>query len=111
MTEGSIVLTAIPQADGRLKNRPALVLRQLPPFSDLLLCGISTQLHQQVAQFDEVVSTIDTDFSTSGLRSESLIRLGFLSVLPASKIIGTIGSITPVRQKRLLQNLADYLVK
>jgi mRNA interferase MazF len=44
MREGSIILTEIVQADGQRKNRPALVLREMPKYGDLLICGISTQL-------------------------------------------------------------------
>jgi mRNA interferase MazF len=110
MNEGDVVLTAVPQADGQVKNRPALVLRKLPPFDDLLVCGISTQLHQQVVGFDEIIAQTDSDFAASGLKASSLIRLGFLSVLPISRVIGTIGSVAPARHQRLLQNLADHLL-
>lgn len=36
------------QADGRTRNRPAIVLRIMPPFGDLLVCGISRQLHHRL---------------------------------------------------------------
>ncbi|PYS89516.1 MAG: transcriptional regulator [Acidobacteria bacterium] len=111
MKEGDVVLTPVPQADGAIKNRPAIILRELPPYKDLLVCGVSTQLHQQVKDFDELISPTDADFSASSLKSESLIRLGFLAVLPRSKIIGSIGSISAERHKRLLRTLSDYLVK
>jgi mRNA interferase MazF len=48
MTEGDVALTPIPQVDGRTKPRPAILLRQTPPFGDWLICGVSTQLHQDV---------------------------------------------------------------
>ena len=32
MKQGDVMLTPIPQADGQIKNRPALFLRELPPF-------------------------------------------------------------------------------
>ncbi|WP_124975618.1 type II toxin-antitoxin system PemK/MazF family toxin [Aphanothece sacrum] len=92
------------------KNRPAIILREMPPYKYLLVCGISTQLHQQVPDFDEIISPSDTDFITSGLRAESLIRLGFLAVLPRRNIIGSIGSISPERHQRLLKTLGDYLI-
>jgi len=44
MKQGDVILTSMPQADGQVKNRPALFLRILPPFDDALVCGISTQL-------------------------------------------------------------------
>lgn len=111
MTEGDVVLTPVPQADGQIKNRPAVLLREMPSFGDVLVCGISTQLQKEVVGFDEVVSSTDADFAASGLRAASLIRLGFLSVLSVTRIIGTIGSLSSTRHQRLLQNLADYLLK
>jgi mRNA interferase MazF len=109
MNEGDIVLVPLPQADGQVKHRPAIVLRKMPPYKDLLLCGISTQLHQEVKGFDEVLDASDVDFSKTGLRTTSLIRLGFLSVLPAQNIVGTLGTMDSDRHQKLLQRLANYL--
>jgi mRNA interferase MazF len=103
MTEGDVVLTLVPQADGTIKNRPAVFLREMPPFKDLLVCGVSTQLRQEVKSFDELISPSDADFVSSGLVRESLIRLGFLAVLPRNQVAGKIGSISPERHKRLLE--------
>ena len=110
MKQGNIILTPIPQADGKLKKRPAIMLREMPPYGDFLVCGISTQLHQHVKDFDEIISPADEDFKSSGLLSKSLIRLGFLAVLPSSRILGSIGAISSKRHKRLLKTLSDYLV-
>lgn len=109
MNEGDVVLTPFPQADGKTKNRPAVVLRVMPPFNDLLVCGISRQLRQRVPDFDEIISTTDADFASSALFDTSLIRLGFLAVLPSSEFLGGIGSISPERHRRLLRRLAKYL--
>lgn len=111
MKEGDVVLTPVPQADGAIKNRPAIILREMPPYRDFLVCGVSTQLHQRVKDFDDIISPSDADFASSGLKSESLIRLGFLAILPRSSIIGSIGSISAERHKKLLQTLSVYLVK
>ena len=111
MKESDIALIAMPQSDGMLKNRPAIILREMPPFQDLLICGVSTQLHQRVAQFDEIIESSDLDFKSSGLLKTSLIRLGFLAVLPQSRIIGVIGSISRERHRRLLETLSHYLVR
>lgn len=51
----------------------------------------------------------DADFAASGLKSPSLIRLGFLAVLPASGLLGAIGSIDEVRHVRLLERLSNHL--
>ena len=110
MREGAVILTPLPQADGERKPRPALLLRELPPFGDYLTCGISTQLHQAVPQFDEVISKTDADFGESGLLSSSIIRLGFLAVLPSQRIVGAIGHVAPDRHARLLRTLSKHLV-
>lgn len=109
MMEGRVVLARLPQADGALKTRPALVLRMLPPFGDLLVCGVSSQLRQEVLGFDELLTPVSPDFAASGLHRPSLIRLGYLGVLPILSIIGEMGHISLERQHRLLQRLSDFL--
>ena len=111
MKEGSIILTPIPQADGQLKNRPALYLRELPPFRDMLVCGISTQVHQAVEGFDKIIVKDDSDYALSGLVADSIIRLGFLAVIPRKNVIGSIGSISSKRHARLLKQLSKHLEK
>ena len=109
MNEGDIVLAPLPQADGRIKNRPAVLLRRLPPFGDWLVCGVSTQVHQGVADFDELIAPSDPEFANTGLKAASIIRLGFLAVLPEAVLLGTIGSISHDRHHRLLANLCRHL--
>ena len=41
MNEGDVVLTPLPQANGLVKLRPAILLRQMPSFGDWLVCGVS----------------------------------------------------------------------
>ena len=110
MKEADVVLTPIPQADGVIKNRPAIILREMPPYRDFLVC-VSTQLDKEVKGFDEVISDRDEDFQSSGLRTSSLVRLGFLAVLPSRQIIGAIGSMPSTRHEKLLKTLSDYLIR
>ena len=109
MNEGDIALAPLPQADGQIKNRPVVLLRRLPPFGDFLVCGVSTQLHQRVADFDEIIALADKESAASGLKATSLIRLGFLAVLPESSLLGKIGSLSSERRQRLLANLCRHL--
>ncbi len=110
MNEGDVILTPLLQADGKLKHRPAVVLRQMPLYGDFLVCGVSTQMHLVVPGFDDPLIGKDDDFAGSGLMADSLIRLGFLAVLPRKKIMGSIGTIARERHRRLLQRLSDYLL-
>jgi len=109
MTEGDVALTPLPQADGRTKPRPAILLRKMPPFGDWLVCGVSTQLRQEATGFDEIIEPSHSDFRSSGLKAPSLIRLGYLVVLPADRLLGVIGSISSERHGRLLQRLGTFL--
>jgi len=109
MTEGDIAIASLPQADGQLKNRPVVLLRRLPPFGDFLVCGVSTQVQQRVPDFDELLAPGNPDFPASGLKAASLIRLGFLVALPANALLGRLGSLAPVRHRRLLANLCRHL--
>jgi mRNA interferase MazF len=111
MNEADVVLTPIPQADGQVKNRPVVVLRKMPPYGDLLVCGVSSQLQQFVSDFDELVTAKDPDFVVSGLIKDSVIRLGFLAVVPSNAVIGDIGSIAIDRHRKLLHRLSAYLVE
>lgn len=109
MREGAVVLVPLAQADGKIKPRPAVVLRQLPGFGDWLVCGVRAQVRQLVAGFDEPIAAHDADFAPSGLLQPSLLRLGFLQSVPLSAIMGRIGTIAVERDHRLPVNLARHL--
>lgn len=111
MKSGDVALAALPQADGQTKIRPVLLLREMPPHGDWLACGISTQLQHRVADFDEVINIADADFAASGIKTASLIRLGFLAVLAARDLLGRIGMIDSDRRRRLLVNLSQHLIR
>ena len=71
MKEGDVVILAMPQADGSVKNRPTIILREMPPFQDMLVCGVNTQLRQKVKDFDETIAPTDNDFVASNLVGKS----------------------------------------
>ena len=110
MKEGKIILTPIPQSDGKTKLRPVLILKVLPGYNDYYVCGISSNLNHEIAGFDEKIISSDNDYKQSGLLKDSLIRLAFLATLPSHLIAGAIGNISDERHHKLLQNLADYLL-
>src|SRR3990172_13338114 len=93
--EGQIVLFKFPQTDqlpGKL--RPALVLRRLPgTYDDWLICMISSQLEQQIQDFDIIVTEKDLDFEQSGLKTSSIIRISRLAVVNRSILLGSVGAI------------------
>jgi len=65
---GQVVVFHFPQTDleeGKL--RPALLLGKHPgEYDDWLICMISSQTRQYIAEFDEIVKDSDEDFGGSG---------------------------------------------
>lgn len=110
MREGEVAVAALPQLDRQTKRRPVLILREMPLYRDLLVCGISSRVQRGIPAFDEVIAPSDSDFVSSGLIAPSLVRLGFLDVLPRSMIVGSIGMVSPERHRRLLESLGSYLI-
>lgn len=109
MKECDVLLASLPQGDGTHKDRPVLFLKSMPPYQDYLVCGISTQTQQAVPELDETITPSDEDFRASGLKAASLIRLGYLAVLPRSELKGRIGSVSAARRNRLLARLSEFL--
>jgi mRNA interferase MazF len=109
MKAGDIVSIALPQSDGKIKNRPVLLLKQMPPYQDWLVSGISSQIQQEVKGFDYIIRSSDPIFSQTRLKTTSIVRLGYLDVINLQKIRGIIGYTDQSVVKKLLNRLADYL--
>ena len=110
MKEGDIVTAYIPQSDLTFKKRPALLLKKLQKYDDFIVCGISSNIHQYIKGFDEIISKENEEFNNTGLMHDSVVRLGYLSVLPKERIVGAIGYISKELQNILLKRLSNYLI-
>ena len=110
---GQIVLFRFPHTDleeGKL--RPALLLGQLPgEYDDWLICMISSQIRHYLPDFDEIVREDDSDFTSSGLKAPSVIRVGRLAVVDGEILLGAIGEIAPERLQRIKGRLAEWLLR
>jgi mRNA interferase MazF len=108
---GQVVVFRFPQTDleeGKL--RPALLLGKLPgEYDDWLICMISSQTHQYISGFDELVKDSDEDFEQSGLKVTSVIRVGRLAVVSGEILLGAIGEISSERLNRVKKNLSNWL--
>lgn len=111
ITEAQIVLFRFPQTDqAEAKLRPALVLRRLPgQYNDWIICMISSQLHQEIPDFDEVITPTDSDFQQSGLKLASVIRISRLAVVNSDVLLGKLGQIDTQRLSRIKQRLAIWI--
>jgi len=108
---GQIVIFRFPQTDlEESKLRPALLLGKLPgEYDDWLICMISSQTHQYIAGFDEMVQESEDDFGESGLKVSSVIRVGRLAVVSGEILLGAIGQVSSERLGRVKKRLSDWL--
>lgn len=109
MRDGDIVLINMAHSDGSMKVRPALILKTIPKYNDLLLCGISSKLTQELHGIDQILHIEDNYFASTGLRQTSVIRLLFIAVQQRQQVLGSIGSIPDTLHKKLLLRLANFL--
>lgn len=93
---GQIVLFRFPQADFSAgKLRPALLLGQVPgPYN---------------ADFDELIGEGDADFSESGLKGPSVIRVGRLAIVEDALLLGSTGEIGSDRLARIRRRLSEWI--
>lgn len=110
MENGNIVITFLPQANGKRKNRPALLLFKSAPFGDFVVCGISTQLHTATSGMDEILDPKNSDFTSSGLTKSSVIRTLYPGTISPKEIKGSIGNISGERYQRISSNLSHYFL-
>jgi mRNA interferase MazF len=110
---GRIALIRFPQVDlSAGKLRPVLLIERLPGrFDDWLICMLSTQLHQALPEFDELLDERQEDFVESGLRVPSVIRVMRLAVVSAETLTGAIGNISGQRLLRIKKTLADWILR
>lgn len=110
---GQRVLFQFPQIDlQRGKLRPALLIAPLPSrYNDWLVCMVSSQLQHYMEDLDELLPETASDFSRSGLKAPSVIRVTRLAVVDGSIFLGRLGSIDAERLVRIRHRLATWLLE
>lgn len=105
MENGSVAIASLQQADGVLKNRPVLILCQVPPYEDYLVCGISSQTRLALEGVDIILDEVGAGFNQTGLRCSSVIRTRYLATLPSGSIKGKVGHIPDHQLSQAYQSL------
>jgi mRNA interferase MazF len=108
---GQIVLVPFPFTDlSGTKLRPVLMVRQASRrYDDWLVCMVSSQLQQAEPGFDEFLRPEDSDFSATGLKAPSVVRLSRLAVIDGGLLVGCLGAIGDERLERLRRRLGTWL--
>src|SRR3972149_1772211 len=108
---GQVVVFRFPQTDlDEGKLRPALLLGKLPgEYDDWLICMISSQTHQYIAGFDELIQESEDDFGESGLKVPSVIRVGRLAVASGAAFFSASSSRSLPAGPRPSSTASDWL--
>jgi mRNA interferase MazF len=110
--KGKIVLVPFPFDDlSSQKVRPALCLTDvIQPHGHVVLAFITSQVSATPAKTDLVIDVSDTNFSLTGLKVSSTIRLHRLMTITKSIIRRQLGKLAASHQAEvndLLRNLFD----
>ena len=108
MTKGKIVLVPFPFDDLTAeKVRPALCLTDpLGPHRHVIVAFISSQVPTSVSATDIVLDSSQKDFSTTGLRVSSVIRLHRVVTLTSALIRRELGELSSDLQRDVDRKLA-----
>ena len=111
MNPGDLVRWSFPQADGKSKARPAILLLRFELHGDWLACGVSTSLGLFMDGLDILIDEDHPDFGSMELPRPSLIRTGFLDTIPSKSIEGSFGKVRAETVRQLRGNLAERLLR
>lgn len=107
LQRGAIVITTFPFTDlSGSKRRPALVLATTVPNTDHILAFISSVIPPVIKPYELSLSPADPDFTQTGLKVPSILRLDKLVTIDRALITRRIGRLSTQR----LQSVDDKLI-
>ena len=94
LTKGDIVLVQFPFTDlSQTKLRPALILYSNSTTNDITLCFISSQNINNLTLEEFAIKDSDAEFSDTGLRISSKVRVTRIATLNNSLIVRRLGKL------------------
>lgn len=110
-TKGKIVLVPFPFDDlSSTQVRPAVCLTNpVGQYEHIILTFITSKVPTQLMETDVVLDTNHPDFTASGLRKASTIRLDHLITVRKSIIRRELGTLSSGTQDEIFQKLCKLL--
>ena len=94
--KGDVVVVDVPYLDAsRSFRRPALVVADTSQMLDTIIAAISSRIRSPLPAVHYVIDEHHRDWTTSGLRLESVVRCDRLFTIHDSQIHRTIGRLSP----------------
>jgi mRNA interferase MazF len=105
--KGKLVLVHFPFDDFlTTKVRPALCLTEpIGSYQHVVIAFVTSQVHRADESTDLPIQTTDPDFSSTGLKVDSAIRLHRLVTIPVSLVIRELGTLSPAQQQGVTDGL------
>ncbi len=108
MTKEDVVLVNFPFTDlSQTKLRPALVVWVSPNAEDVVVCAITSQNLQTLQPEDFLIEITDSEFSETGLRISSKIRVTRVATLQRSLLLKKLGKLGTEQRKGLNLKLVE----
>jgi len=113
ISEGDIVLFRFAQTNQNIgKLRPALLIKKIrAEYRDWLVCMVSTKIHQIIEDLDVVIHEEDEDFSSTGLKTSSLLRISRIAVVDEAIFEGRLGSIAGRRLRDVKERFSHWMLE
>lgn len=107
MTRGKVVLVPFPFDDlTTTKVRPAVCLTDpLGPHRHVILAFITSQIPSDLLESDLILDSKEPEFSATGLRVSSTLRLHRMMTVSTSLIRRELGSLSPGMQIKVTEKL------
>lgn len=109
ITKNKIVLIPFPFDDlEATKVRPALCLSDpIDRYNHVILAFITSRLPDELLESDLVIDSSDKDFSITGLKVTSTLRLHRLMTVTTSLIKRELGELPPSMQEKITDKLRE----
>ena len=110
--KNKIVLVPFPFDDlSSQKVRPAVCLtKEIQPYKHVVLAFITSNVSSTPSDTDFVIDSKDVDFTRTGLKVSSTIRLHRLMTVSKKLVVSVLGELSPTQQagiKKRLRNLFE----
>lgn len=111
MKDGDICKVGLPQPDGSVKDRPVILIKEVPPFNDWMVAAVTSRLRNMNPSLDYLIEDTSPGFKNTGLKKTSLIRLGLINTINFRLIKGVIGELPYGVLTKLKSNLSQFIMK
>ena len=102
LKRGDIILVPFPFTDlTSSKVRPAVIVSTDPQTDDIIIAFISSVVSNSLANTDFLLTTANPDFTKTGLKKDSVFKMGKLLTISSALILRRLGRITPILEKEL----------